>query len=87
MLNPFICFVIASFCLQANFQIDCNPDGQDLERIADISGLSKRVVQVLPPFYITVSPGTSALLYKLVQVLPPFYITVSPDTSALLYNS
>ena len=31
--------------LQANFQIDCNPDGQDLERIADISGLSKRVVQ------------------------------------------
>ena len=32
--------------LQANFQIDCNPDGQDLERIADISGLSKRVVQV-----------------------------------------
>ena len=36
---------ISSF-LQANFQIDCNPDGQDLERIADISGLSKRVVQV-----------------------------------------
>ena len=33
--------------LQANFQIDCNPDGQDLERIADISGLSKRVVQVM----------------------------------------
>ena len=32
--------------LQANFQLDCNPDGQDLERIADISGLSKRVVQV-----------------------------------------
>ena len=33
--------------LQANFQLDCNPDGQDLERIADISGLSKRVVQVV----------------------------------------
>ena len=32
--------------LQANFQIDCNPDRQDLEQIADISGLSKRVVQV-----------------------------------------
>jgi len=32
--------------LQANFQLDCNPDGQDLERIAEISGLSKRVVQV-----------------------------------------
>jgi len=32
--------------LQANFQLDCNPDGQDLERIADISGLIKRVVQV-----------------------------------------
>merc|ERR1719483_908826 len=34
------------YILQANFQLDCNPDGQDLERIADISGLSKRVVQV-----------------------------------------
>ena len=32
--------------LHANFQLDCNPDGQDLERIADISGLIKRVVQV-----------------------------------------
>merc|ERR1712223_1393129 len=32
--------------LQANFQIDGNPDGQDLERIAQISGLSKRVTQV-----------------------------------------
>jgi hypothetical protein len=51
--------------LQANFQIDCNPDGQDLERIADISGLSKRVVQVqyFRPF-ITVRPGSSALLYN-----------------------
>jgi LIM homeobox protein 6/8 len=33
--------------LQANFQIDSNPDGQDLERIAQITGLSKRVTQVL----------------------------------------
>ena len=32
--------------LQANFQIDSNPDGQDLERIAPITGLSKRVTQV-----------------------------------------
>jgi len=32
--------------LQANFSIDSNPDGQDLERIAHISGLSKRVTQV-----------------------------------------
>jgi len=32
--------------LQANFQIDSNPDGQDLERIAQITGLSKRVSQV-----------------------------------------
>ena len=32
--------------LQANFQIDSNPDGQDLERIAQITGLSKRVTQV-----------------------------------------
>ena len=31
--------------LQANFQIDSNPDGQDLERIAQITGLSKRVTQ------------------------------------------
>ena len=31
---------------QANFQIDSNPDGQDLERIAQITGLSKRVTQV-----------------------------------------
>ena len=32
--------------LQANFQLDSNPDGQDLERIAHITGLSKRVTQV-----------------------------------------
>lgn len=32
--------------LQANFQIDSNPDGQDLERIASVTGLSKRVTQV-----------------------------------------
>lgn len=32
--------------LQANFQIDSNPDGQDLERIASLTGLSKRVTQV-----------------------------------------
>lgn len=32
--------------LQANFQIDSNPDGQDLERIALATGLSKRVTQV-----------------------------------------
>lgn len=32
--------------LQANFQLDSNPDGQDLERIAHVTGLSKRVTQV-----------------------------------------
>jgi hypothetical protein len=32
--------------LQANFEIDSNPDGQDLERIAQVTGLSKRVTQV-----------------------------------------
>ena len=32
--------------LQANFALDSNPDGQDLERIAQITGLSKRVTQV-----------------------------------------
>ncbi|XP_060084960.1 LIM/homeobox protein Awh-like [Ylistrum balloti] len=32
--------------LQANFHLDSNPDGQDLERIAQITGLSKRVTQV-----------------------------------------
>ncbi|VDP02364.1 unnamed protein product [Soboliphyme baturini] len=32
--------------LQANFHIDSNPDGQDLERIAHITGLTKRVTQV-----------------------------------------
>lgn len=32
--------------LQNQFQIDSNPDGQDLERIATITGLSKRVTQV-----------------------------------------
>ncbi|XP_055629210.1 LIM/homeobox protein Awh-like isoform X2 [Toxorhynchites rutilus septentrionalis] len=32
--------------LQNNFQIDSNPDGQDLERIALATGLSKRVTQV-----------------------------------------
>jgi len=37
--------------LQANFQIDSNPDGQDLERIAQITGLSKRVTQVKVNIY------------------------------------
>ncbi|EYB96282.1 hypothetical protein Y032_0151g2792 [Ancylostoma ceylanicum] len=32
--------------LQAHFQVDSNPDGADLERIANITGLSKRVTQV-----------------------------------------
>ena len=32
--------------LQANFNLDSNPDGQDLERIATMTGLSKRVTQV-----------------------------------------
>lgn len=32
--------------LQANFDVESNPDGQDLERIAQITGLSKRVTQV-----------------------------------------
>lgn len=32
--------------LQANFEVDSNPDGQDLERIAQVTGLSKRVTQV-----------------------------------------
>uniref|UniRef100_A0A914XWG4 Homeobox domain-containing protein n=1 Tax=Panagrolaimus superbus TaxID=310955 RepID=A0A914XWG4_9BILA len=32
--------------LQAHFQIDSNPDGADLEKIANITGLSKRVTQV-----------------------------------------
>ncbi|VDK84999.1 unnamed protein product [Litomosoides sigmodontis] len=32
--------------LQTHFQIDSNPDGADLERIATITGLSKRVTQV-----------------------------------------
>ncbi|GAU98264.1 hypothetical protein RvY_09435 [Ramazzottius varieornatus] len=32
--------------LQVNFNLDSNPDGQDLERIANMTGLSKRVTQV-----------------------------------------
>lgn len=32
--------------LQTHFQIDSNPDGQDLERIAAITNLTKRVTQV-----------------------------------------
>ena len=32
--------------LHANFRIDNNPDGQDQERIAQQTGLSKRVTQV-----------------------------------------
>uniref|UniRef100_F1L3C2 LIM/homeobox protein Awh n=1 Tax=Ascaris suum TaxID=6253 RepID=F1L3C2_ASCSU len=32
--------------LQTHFQIDSNPDGADLERIATMTGLSKRVTQV-----------------------------------------
>jgi hypothetical protein len=32
--------------LQQHFAIDSNPDGQDLERIAKLTGLKKRVTQV-----------------------------------------
>lgn len=32
--------------LQAHFQLDSNPDGADLEKIANMTGLSKRVTQV-----------------------------------------
>ncbi|ESO09735.1 hypothetical protein HELRODRAFT_92165, partial [Helobdella robusta] len=42
-------FVFAYVCLRilhANFRVDSNPDGQDLERIAHQTGLSKRVTQV-----------------------------------------
>jgi LIM homeobox protein 6/8 len=28
--------------LQANFEVDSNPDGQDLERIAQITGMSNQ---------------------------------------------
>jgi hypothetical protein len=33
--------------LQVEFNLDSNPDGADLERIAQKTGLSKRVTQVL----------------------------------------
>jgi hypothetical protein len=29
--------------LQANFEVDSNPDGQDLERIAQITGIKKNL--------------------------------------------
>jgi hypothetical protein len=32
--------------LQTHFTVDSNPDGADLERIASMTGLSKRVTQV-----------------------------------------
>jgi len=40
--------------LHANFRVDSNPDGQDLERIAQQTGLSKRVTQVDLPIALTV---------------------------------
>ena len=48
--------------LQANFQIDSNPDGQDLERIAQITGLSKRVTQVRMITKYTNTPNTLLLV-------------------------
>jgi hypothetical protein len=32
--------------LQEHFKVDSNPDGADLERIAQLTGLTKRVTQV-----------------------------------------
>ncbi|OXA58871.1 LIM/homeobox protein Awh [Folsomia candida] len=52
--------------LQANFLIDSNPDGQDLERIAQITGLSKRVTQVWiwkPKFSTSNQPETHIELW------------------------
>ncbi|VDO80274.1 unnamed protein product [Haemonchus placei] len=37
---------LADALVQAHFQVDSNPDGADLERIASMTGLSKRVTQV-----------------------------------------
>lgn len=54
--------------LQANFQIDSNPDGQDLERIASVTGLSKRVTQV----WFQNSRGIFFYLYKYLKLIFEF---------------
>lgn len=52
--------------LQTHFQIDSNPDGADLERIATMTGLSKRVTQVWFQVTILGSPHRS----KRVKLVP-----------------
>lgn len=42
----FMSFIIHLLLVSTLVQIDSNPDGQDLERIATLTGLSKRVTQV-----------------------------------------
>jgi len=53
--------------LQQHFAIDSNPDGQDLERIAKLTGLKKRVTQVgtelTSSSVSSLSPLSAAALY------------------------
>ena len=55
--------------LQTNFQIDSNPDGQDLERIALVTGLSKRVTQVW--FQVSQSISRSIESQLIIRILEP----------------
>lgn len=75
--------------LQANFQIDSNPDGQDLERIASMTGLSKRVTQVWfqncrarQKKHKGHRDGDHSPLQTLLPIVPPDLCHHSPITAA-----
>ncbi|KAG5676797.1 hypothetical protein PVAND_006605 [Polypedilum vanderplanki] len=75
--------------LQANFQIDSNPDGQDLERIASMTGLSKRVTQVWfqncrarQKKHKSPRDGDRSPLQTLLPIVPPDICMTSSITAA-----
>ncbi|GMT32485.1 hypothetical protein PFISCL1PPCAC_23782, partial [Pristionchus fissidentatus] len=72
--------------LQTHFQIDSNPDGADLERIAQQTGLSKRVTQVWFQHYLPGTHGHTDSLPSSEDPLSPRSEASSDECSISLFS-
>jgi hypothetical protein len=66
--------------LHANFRIDSNPDGQDLERIAQQTGLSKRVTQVRIEIIFTLKIHLNTTLIASIHFYNQFVVPLCIDS-------